>query len=76
MGELTAQESRAQGAPMAAGDQMPMGAGMPGMPFEQSPRPQKMMSNNSPTKSLGGNPAMMSLLPGKIQGGAQARMAV
>ena len=76
VGELTAQESRAQGAPMASGGQMPSPEEMMGAGFNQSPRPQGMVSDNKPTKGLGGNPAMMSLLPGKIQGGAQARMAV
>jgi|GEM_PF-2689518 len=76
VGELAAQESRASGAPMSAGAEMPMGGELLAAPFQQSPRPQGKVSNNTPTKNLGGNPAMMSLMPGKIQGGAQARMAV
>jgi len=71
-GELAAENQRESGAPLAipgAGAEggMPMGAG-----FEAGARPQTMVSNNTPTQNLGGNPLMTSILPAKIQGGGQA----
>jgi hypothetical protein len=68
--ELTTQEARAGGGTGMPPDQtqenQPMG--------ELGAQTQGMNSPMGPTASMGGNPEMTSILPGKIQGAGQAMM--